>query len=487
MKPLDIDNLLQPTTKPSIQVTDDQLNDKIYLPPCNVKLSTHPFFDNERIELEVRGQHSTQGLILKESPDWDNRIMIKGCYPNTSGQQIRGWIKRIKNSLLMKVNNTDINTLQQAKDMFNQILKTKKKHFHITVCSDKKSAMNTEEGVPFMYFDQLLTISSHLHAIKYNQSNCKPHPVPKQPINDNAKINKVKATLPRGILPKNKRKANKLTRRKLKLQENWPLWHNSEWKQLEQYESQETFGLSCKLPIGTNVLDLLWTYLIKTDSTLKARMVCNGQPLNKNTIIFSYTFAKMLDHVGSRIFWAICATKNYIVCGADASNAFAEASAPKIPLYVRIDTPYREWWTQHKKRAPIPEGYVLLVKKALQGHPESSRSWAILIDGILRTKLKLKPTTHEPYLYKGIFKGHKVLFLHQVDNFAVASESSEINKELIAKIDRHMKIDIKDLGRLSRYNGVDITQGCHYIKLSNKTYLNKVFEGLIHGSTTNQQ
>ena len=107
------------------------------------------------------------------------------------------------------------------------------------------------------------------------------------------------------------------------------------------------FGQPCPLPQDANVLDLLWTYLVKVDGTKKARCVCNGQPKFKGTVIFGYTFAKMLDHVASRIFWAAAASKNFVVQGADASNAFAEASAPDIPLYVRVDTQYREWY-QHK-------------------------------------------------------------------------------------------------------------------------------------------
>ena len=71
----------------------------------------------------------------------------------------------------------------------------------------------------------------------------------------------------------------------------------------------------------------------------------------------------MLDHVGSRIFWGTVAAKNLIVRGADASNAFAEASAPDIPLYVRVDTQYREWY-QHKFNKHIPEGYVLPVHQS---------------------------------------------------------------------------------------------------------------------------
>jgi hypothetical protein len=95
-------------------------------------------------------------------------------------------------------------------------------------------------------------------------------------------------------------------------------------------------------------------------------MVCNGQPSNKNTaVIFGYTYAKSLDHVGSRVFWAAAASKNYIVRGADVSNAFAEADAPKIPLYIRVNDQYREWWVEKMKRQTIPSGFVLPVHKAL--------------------------------------------------------------------------------------------------------------------------
>jgi hypothetical protein len=75
---------------------------------------------------------------------------------------------------------------------------------------------------------------------------------------------------------------------------------------------------------------------VKTDGRLKARMVCNGRPSNKNTVIFGCTYAKSLDHVGSQIFWAAAVSMNFVVQGADASNAFAEADAPKKPLYVCV-------------------------------------------------------------------------------------------------------------------------------------------------------
>ena len=39
-----------------------------------------------------------------------------------------------------------------------------------------------------------------------------------------------------------------------------------------------------------------------------------------------------------------------------------------------------------------------------------------------------------------------------------------------------MTINIKDLGRLTRYNGVDITQTKYYIKLWNQTYIDKLLQ-----------
>ena len=207
----------------------------------------------------------------------------------------------------------------------------------------------------------------------------------------------------------------------------------------------------------------------------KARCVCNGQPKFKGTVIFGYTFAKMLNRVGSRIFWGTVASKNLIVRGADASNAFAEAKAPDIPLYVRVDTQYREWY-KHKFHKDIPIGHVLPVYKALQGHPEGSRSWTIHMDKILKNNFAFKPTTHKWCLYTGIYKNEQILFLRQVDDFAVASTNENIAIELIADINTRMTIDIKDLGRLTCYNGVDITQAKYYIKQSFETYIDKLLE-----------
>ena len=70
----------------------------------------------------------------------------------------------------------------------------------------------------------------------------------------------------------------------------------------------------------------------------------------------------------------------------------------------------------------------------MQGHPESPRLWERHIDRILR-ELGLTPTTHEPCLYSGLIYGQRVLFMRQVDDFAVAAPSESIANILFDMID----------------------------------------------------
>lgn len=88
-------------------------------------------------------------------------------------------------------------------------------------------------------------------------------------------------------------------------------------------------------------------------------MVCNGSPRQKGTVTLGHTYANALDAASERLFWAIVASENLIAIGADVSNAFAEAPAPKAPLYLYIDDAFREWWVNHLGKEPIPSDTAL--------------------------------------------------------------------------------------------------------------------------------
>ena len=140
-----------------------------------------------------------------------------------------------------------------------------------------------------------------------------------------------------------------------------------------------------------------------------------------------------------------------------------------------IDEQYKTWWTEHLKRPPIPIGYVLPVNHALQGHPEAPRLWEHHINHILTEKLNFTPTTHEPCLYvKGNSPESKVLFLRQVDDFAVAACTIPQARDVIKQIGENLIVPLNDLGQIQKFNGVNIIQTRQYIKISCEDYLQKI-------------
>ncbi len=146
-----------------------------------------------------------------------------------------------------------------------------------------------------------------------------------------------------------------------------------------------------------------------------------------------------------------------LVYGADISNAFAEAPPPKQVFFIYPDRAFHNWWVNIKGKPPIPDGHVIPVLAAMQGHPESPRLWVKHIDRILHD-IGLTPTIHEPCIYSGLILGERVLFMQQVDDFAISAPSQPIANHLLDLIDDKLLIPMKRQGLVTLYNGLDIVQ-----------------------------
>jgi hypothetical protein len=96
----------------------------------------------------------------------------------------------------------------------------------------------------------------------------------------------------------------------------------------------------------------------------------------------------------------------------------------------------------------------------MQGHPESPRLWEKHADAILRD-IGLTPMIHEPCLYSGTIHGQRVLFMRQVDDFAIATPDAKTSDILMDMIDDHLRIPIKRQGYLDMYSGIDLLQTRH--------------------------
>ena len=98
-----------------------------------------------------------------------------------------------------------------------------------------------------------------------------------------------------------------------------------------------------------------------------------------------------------------------------------------------------------------------------------------MIDDIL-TSNNFVLTTHESCLYSATIDGHTVFFLRQVDDFAVSAPTKEITNKVFAMIQAKLHEPLKILGKLELYNGLDITQGRNFIKVSFKSNITKFLQ-----------
>jgi Reverse transcriptase (RNA-dependent DNA polymerase) len=139
------------------------------------------------------------------------------------------------------------------------------------------------------------------------------------------------------------------------------------------------------------------------------------------------------------------------------------------------------YWYLKKFGRPINRRtHVVPIGHAIQGHPEAGNLWEGYIVDFLCNRLGFRATTHERNLYPGTVDGEDTLVCRQVDDFNIATKDPATAGKLIALINAFVTTESKGLA--PHYNGVDVLQTRDYIKLSCKTYIDRVLQ--THGWTT---
>ena len=91
-------------------------------------------------------------------------------------------------------------------------------------------------------------------------------------------------------------------------------------------------------------------------------------------------------------------------------------------------------------------------------------------------KLNFKNTTHKRNMCNATIKGHKALFLRQVDDFLAACADESMCKEVIEEMGKHLTALLQLLGGMEKFNGVDASQTGDCVKMLCQTHLNKVLD-----------
>lgn len=104
-------------------------------------------------------------------------------------------------------------------------------------------------------------------------------------------------------------------------------------------------------------------------------------------------------------------------------------------LYLLIENAFKEWWMEHLKHYPIPEDWnVVHVQNAIQGHPDFLTVMGEIYFYSILIKMGFKTTHQEPCIYCATFHAMMGPFLHQVDDFTIATIDRETTGKTVLHI-----------------------------------------------------
>jgi hypothetical protein len=192
-------------------------------------------------------------------------------------------------------------------------------------------------------------------------------------------------------------------------------------------------------------------------------------------VTLAETYTTCVEQPIHQLAWAITAGINHIALDCNVSNAFAEVPPPSIPFFMEVNDQFLDWWVNYLGNDPIPKGWVIPILCNLQGHPEAPQLWHKHINNILVDDLGFDHTTHEPCLYFKHYPEHGlILILWQVNDFLISAKTRQIADKVCQQIQSKMTNELNNLGVTKHFNGMDVAQTKHYVKISCRTYINKI-------------
>jgi hypothetical protein len=240
--------------------------------------------------------------------------------PSTPGARIPRWRTPIHGAWLIAINRNQIATSADAQSLFRQLFNANSCGCTLLFSHPEITPDISNTGLPIMSKNDFSQLT---HDQLNNRVDL---------LEDGLKILRTRAynIVESGNVRHYVTRVMRLTRGKLLKQDNWNVWQASKFLQLDQYYAQGMFGNPVQVDNDDPVFYLVWTYGVKTlDGRKKARCVCDGSSWSGLVKILDETYANCVDQTSSRLFYAISASENLLVFGADFSNAFAEAPSPK--------------------------------------------------------------------------------------------------------------------------------------------------------------
>lgn len=243
-------------------------------------------------------------------------------------------------------------------------------------------------------------------------------------------------------------------------------WKQAMETELRSIEKNNTWTLT-KLPPNRKAIGLKWVFKLKRDAAgnvikHKARLVAKGY-VQERGIDFEEAFAPVARLETIRLILAMATKENWLVHHLDVKSAFLHGDL-KEEVYVSQPVGFL---------VKGKENMVYRLHKALYGLRQAPRAWNIQLDRSLK-RLGFTRCAHEQAVYK-VHKPNLILIVGVYVDDLIVTGSSEKG---ILEFKEKMKtlFDMSDLGLLSYYLGIEVSQGKDGIMLTQKGYAEKILK-----------
>lgn len=240
-----------------------------------------------------------------------------------------------------------------------------------------------------------------------------------------------------------------------------PGWQAAMLEEFQALIRNNTWELTA-LPPGRKAITSKWVFKTKpttrpTHTRLKARVVARGLE-QKYGIDFNETFAPVVHWSILRAILALAVSLGWSIEHMDVVTAFLNGLL-KEEIYMHQPPAFA---------VPGKEDMVCRLRRSLYGLKQSPREWYLEIDSYLRQSGWIHSEA-DPNLYYLVEGSTITILLLYVDDLLLIGNSALRISQIKQALSR--KYEMKDLGALQRYLGVEFTRTEHSMQLNQSKYI----------------
>lgn len=210
-----------------------------------------------------------------------------------------------------------------------------------------------------------------------------------------------------------------------------------------------------------------WVFKIKRNADgsinkYKARLVAKGY-VQQHGIDYEEVIAPVARIETICLLISLAASRGWEIHHLDVKTAFLHGELKETVYVTQMDG----------FEVKGSESKVYRLRKALYGLKQAPRAWNYKLNKIL-VGLRFVRCLKEPSVYRRTASGDLLVVAVYVDDLFVTGTSLKQIKQF--KLEMALKFDMSDLGRLTYYLGIEVTQHAEGISLCQNRYALRILE-----------